>query len=72
MARDLADDVGRAAEAEEPDALGVAAKAQGAVADESRAQKRRLGDWVTGRQREGVARVGDDQLRVPAVERVAR
>src|SRR6185503_21314711 len=67
--RDLADDVRGGAEAVQPDALGVAAHPQRAVADQARAEERRgLEVAVALGQREAVARVGDGARRVAAVD----
>ena len=69
---DLADDVGRGAEAVEAEPLRVAAEPQRPVADQPGAQqRRRLEVRVALRDREAVALVGDRQLRVAAVELVA-
>ena len=69
MAGDLRDDVGRGAEAVEPEPLGVAGEAQRAVADQARAeQRRRLEIRIARREREAEALVGDDLLGVAAVE----
>ena len=69
---DLADDVGRAAEAVEPEPLGVAAHPQRAVADQPRAeQRRRLEVRVAAGERQAVALVGDRELGVATVELIA-
>ena len=71
--RDLDDDVGGGAEAVEPEPFGVAGQAERAVADEPGAEERRgLQVVVLLRDREAVALVGHDPLRVAAVEVVAR
>src|SRR6185503_11184986 len=71
--RDLADDVRGGAEAVQPDALGVAAHPQRAVADQARAEERRgLEIAVALGQREAVARVGGDPRGVAAVDVEAR
>jgi hypothetical protein len=71
--RDLDDDVRRGAEAVEAEPLGVAREAEGAVADQAGAEeRRRLEIVVLLRKRQAVALVGDDPLRVAAVEVVAR
>ena len=65
--RDLREDVGRAAEPDDPEPLGVAGEPQGAVPDQPGAQQRRrlaIGERV--RHGEAEARVGDGELRVPA------
>ena len=73
MTSHLAHDVCRRAEAVETDALPVAGELQRAVADQAGAeQRRRLGVGVARGERRAVALVGDDQLRVAAVEVVAR
>ena len=73
MPRDLDDDVGGGAEAVEPEPFGVAGQAERAVADEPGAEERRgLQVVVLLRDREAVALVGHDPLRVAAVEVVAR
>ena len=73
VTRDLDDDVRRGAEAVEPEPLGIAREAQRAVADQPGAEERRhLQVVVLVRQRQAVALVGDDPLRVAAVEVVAR
>src|SRR4029079_8805499 len=65
----LADDVRGGAEAVQPDALGVAAHPQRAVADQARAEERRgLEVAVALGQREAVARVGDGAGGVAAVD----
>ena len=69
----LDDDVGRGAEAVEPEPLGVAREAERAVADQPGAEERRRLQVVVGvRDRQAVALVGDHPLRVAAVEVVAR
>ena len=72
-AGDLRDDVGRGAEAVEPEPLGpVAGGDQGAVADEAGAEERRgVGGAQAGREGEAVALVGHGVLGVAAVEVVA-
>src|SRR5262249_47304882 len=68
---DLADDVGRSAEAVEAEALGVAAHPERSVADQPRAEEwSDLGVGVAIRQRQAVALVGRGQLRVAAVDLV--
>jgi hypothetical protein len=68
---DLGDDVGRRAEAVEADALGLAREDEGPPADEARAEERGgVGIVEARRDREGVGRLGDGVLRVPAVDRV--
>ena len=70
---DLGDHVGRGAEAVEADPLAVAGEPQRAEADQAGAQQRRDGEVVEAvGQREAVARVGDGELGVAAVDVAAR
>jgi hypothetical protein len=72
VAGDLGDDVGGGAEAVEADPLGVARKAERAVADQPGAEERRRLEVVeTVGNRQAVALVCDDPVRVAAVEVVA-
>ena len=72
MGGDLRDYVGRGPEAVEAEAFGVAGHAEGAVADQTRAQEqRRLEIRLTVRDREAKAFVSDGALRVAAVYVIA-
>ena len=69
---DLGHDVGGGAEAPDAEAAGVAGHAQGAQADQAGAQQRGgLGVVVAVGQGEAVGGVGDGELGVAAVQRVA-
>ncbi len=69
---DLGHDVGGGAEAPDAEAARVAGHAQGAVADQAGAEQRGgLGVAVAVGQREAVGGVGDGELGVAAVQRVA-